>query len=686
MRKPILWGLAVVLLLPVALIALLLLLPASLLKGPASAALGKALGRDVEIAGDFEFSLFNPTRFEANGVRIADAAWRDRTTPLFATERVVLELDTGRLTDGVLAVRRLDFNAPELHLARDEAGKWNLPTTFGGGSSNGGKPASGWGLQVERVRVAGGGLTIDGPGRERPRRFDRIAFLAQAADGGALTFEGRAVGATGPATIEGRIDDVAAIKDGTASPVEADLKAPGGRARVEGRVGGEPVLDLRVEAETEAPADLARWAGDDVALPERLPRAATLTTDLKGDTTRFALDKLRLKTDELDVNGALDVALKGRPKVAGRLDLGEVAVGRVGPDTGEDSSGQDGWPEREIAWPVPLPLDLDVDLAFDRLTWRDVDLRDGAGHLFADDRAVRLRVGAIETFGGKVAGMMEAVREAKGPPSLRLELDGDDFEMGPIAAVVAPDLGLSGRGKGKLDLTASGASIADLVRNLNGDVRLVTDGVEAKNEDALGMVRQGLALLTGAPAALDPKGPPARVEIDVAVQDGVARSKTLRVDLIDLKIDGDATANLPERRIEARLTPITPEEGQSGQSNGANPLGGLLPGSLASLLAAEGGLMGAGLFDDVVLVADGPWQDIAYSVELDGKRSGDLRDSGTLEKLGGEIATKAQGRLGEGGRQQGAEGSTQQDDGAVEGAIEDAASQLLDRLLNGGKP
>ena len=480
MRKPILWGLAVLLLLPVALIALLLLLPASLLKGPASAALGKALGRDVEIAGDFEFSLFNPTRFEANGVRIADAAWRDRTTPLFATERVVLELDTGRLTDGVLAVRRLDFNAPELHLARNEEGKWNLPTTSGGGSSSdGGLPASGWGFQVERVRVAGGGLTIAGPDRERPRRFDQIAFLARAADGGALTFEGRAVGATGPATIEGRIDDVAAIKDGTASPVEADLKAPGGRARVEGRVGGEPVLDLRVEAETEAPADLARWAGDDVALPERLPRAATLTTDLKGDTTRFALDKLRLKTDELDVNGALDVALKGRPKVMGRLDLGEVAVKEVGPDTGKDSSKQDdgaGWPEREIAWPVPLPLDLDVDLAFDRLTWRDVDLRDGAGHLFADDRAVRLRVGAIGTFGGKVTGTMEAVREAKGPPVLRLELDGDDFEMGPIAAVVAPDLGLSGRGKGKLDLTTSGASIADLVRNLNGEARVVADG------------------------------------------------------------------------------------------------------------------------------------------------------------------------------------------------------------------
>ena len=199
-------------------------------------------------------------------------------------------------------------------------------------------------------------------------------------------------------------------------------------------------------------------------------------------------------------------------------------------------------------------------------------------------------------------------------------------------------------------------------------------------------MRQGLAFLTGAPAALDPKGPPARAEIDVAVRDGVARSKTLQVDLIDLKIDGEATANLPDRRIEARLTPTTPEEeGQSGQSNGANPLGGLLPGSLASLLAAEGGLMGTGLLDDVVLVADGPWQDIAYSVELDGKRSGDLRDPGTLKALSGEIATKAQGRLGERSRQQG-EGSTQQDDGAVEGAIEDAASGLLDGLLNGGKP
>ncbi|MCB1885844.1 MAG: AsmA family protein [Geminicoccaceae bacterium] len=693
MRKLLWWVLAAVLVLPAVLAFLLVLMPFTLLKWPAAAAIGAALDRKVTIGGPIDVDLFNPTRLVAEGVRVANADWAgDR--PFLALGKVALELDTAKLGDGVLVVRRLSLDAPELNLARNAAGAWNWPSVGGAEPTPTGDhppPASPskWRFLVERLDIAGGALTYDEPGRAQPRRFAPIDLdVRRVPDGEALDVKGRIVGATGPATIEGRVEDMAALEAGKGSPLRLRLEAPGGRLGVEGRIGGETPLDLRLAAHVDRPGTLARWAGDGVAMPREMPDAIDLKAGLIGDFGAVALRGLDLETGGLAVKGdlALDLDPAERPRVTGALDLGRIEALSDGAfatpgatPRGERPDAKEGWPTDPVDWPVPLPLDLDLNLVYARLGLGGIGIENGTGHLYADSLITRLEIAGADALGGGLDAEASLRREGAGPPKLGFVLDGKGLSLGPLLAALGAR-GLEGKVDLALDLAASGASIDEAVRGLNGTGRLRLE--EGRIADAAAF-DTALSLLAGETTRGDA---PIQAATGLGVENGVAHTDGLAGTFAGLDVAGEGTVDLPERRLALRLDPTT-SKGQSPPSvaGDGSPLGRLFGG---------GGILGLGLFKDVRLVVEGPWRDLACRVAVDGETSGDLRDpkaaaafaaglvardpvrrrlggtdrvGGALAKTLGEAAAK---RLGE-------------DLGKALGA---GAAPLVDRLLGSGRP
>ena len=648
MRKLLWWALAVVLVLPVVLACLLVIMPFTLLKWPAATAISAALDRKVTIEGPIDFDLFAPTRLAAAGVSVANADWAG-DQPFLAVGKVALELDTAKLGDGVLVVRQLSLEAPEINLTRNDAGDWNWPSL--------GKPRpeptdghprpeapSKWRFLVERLDVKGGSLTYKEPGNDRSRRFAPIDLdVARAKDGKALDVKGRVVGTTGPAGIEGRVDDMTALEAGESSPLRLSLKAPGGHLEVEGRIGGETPLDLRLAAHADEPGTLARWAGDAVAKPKEMLKAIDFKTGLVGDFKALALRDLDLKMGELAVKGDLALDITKRPRVTGALDLGrlELPASRASDaSSGAGGSGTSGsgtsWPTDSIDWPVPLPLDLDLNLAYARLGLGKFALNDGTGHLYGDSLITQLRLASADALGGALDVEASLRREGEGPPKLALVANGKGLGLGPLLAAFKSG-GLEGKADFALDVAATGASVDEVVRGLNGTARLETADARIGDPGAAGALGAALGLLGGSDDA------PIKLASGFGIENGVAHTDGLAGTLAGLAAKGDGMIDLPERRLDIRLDP-TPAKG--------SPLNGL---------------------DSVGLRVEGPWRDLAWRVAVDGATSGDLRDPKTA--AGFVAGLVAKGTLG-----QGAGGADGVGDALAKSLGGEAARQLGDHL------
>ncbi len=329
MRKILLTVLLIVVVLVVVAVALPFLLPRDMIKAQLEQRVSAALGRDFVVEGPLTFRPWRPFALSLADVRLANPVWAENPE-LARIALVDVEVDALAYLGGTVDIVRVVVDEPVLALEVDAEGvpSWRFEGS-GEAEEGGGDTGDGEGLDLPDIRIGEVALTdgavtyIDHRTGER-REFSGIRLGASTeAESGALLLDGAATSAGQEATLEGRVGDLAALLDGEPSSVNLELAAPGLGlvAGGEASPAGTAVLAVTLDM---APRTLLDWLGQPVELPAGRLESATFTVDLESAPDSLGLHALNLAVDELLVQGDLDLAFGDRPKLSGRLDLGDL--------------------------------------------------------------------------------------------------------------------------------------------------------------------------------------------------------------------------------------------------------------------------------------------------------------------------------------------------------------------------
>ncbi|AGH49847.1 AsmA protein [Sphingomonas sp. MM-1] len=368
-------------------------------------------GRDVRVAGDFQFyfNLIN-LKFVAEGLRIANPGWATRPT-LFEARRIDLDGATIAFLFGKRRINRLDLADGRLDLEWDAAGRRNS-WTFGD-PDRPGKPLD---LPViRRATVAGTRLRYSDPRMQlaADMRFETIRaadtrFAGDVRFSGEGRMRGHAFTLSGgllspnETVAGGRNRLVAAARSGrTALDVSGTLPAA---TRIEG-------ADLRLVARGPDLALLFDFLG--VAIPET--RAYRFTSHLTKDGEAWKFTSLAGRFGNSDLAGRMTITMPGgRLRIDAGLRSDAVDIIDVGPFIGYD-------PERLAAQGAKGAV-------------RRVN---GAPRLLPD---APLRIEAIRNFDAHVDYAVRAIRAPNLPISnvaLTLDLDRSLLKLSPLTMDVA---------------------------------------------------------------------------------------------------------------------------------------------------------------------------------------------------------------------------------------------------------
>lgn len=620
MRKILVAVLLVVVALVVVAVTLPFVLPRDMIKVELEKRVSAALGRDFVVEGPLTFRPWRPFALSLADVRLANPGWAENPD-LAQIALVDVDIDALAYLGGTLDIVRLAIEKPVLSLEVDPTGvpSWQLETAEkadgdGKGGGGGGLPE----IRIGEIALTDGAVTYLDHGTGERREFSDIALGARTDTAtGELVIDGGARSAGERATLQGRIGDLASLLAGEQSPVNLELAAPGLGAVADGEVSpdGKAVLAVSVDM---APRTLLDWLGQPVALPAGSLEVAKLTVDVETAPDGLGLRALSLEVDKLLVQGDLDLALGGRPRLSGRLDLGDLNLApylpaAAGPGAGTPAAEPpaappaepEGWSTEPFDLPLPLPLDLDLELVMSSLRETTLETGPGRFHVEAGTDRTSIEIAELALYGGSATG--GAALSSQAPLKVDARLDATGIELLPVLRGAAGVEYLEGTGNLKLAIEGQGDSVAALVESLAGDGALLVRDGAILGINIAATIRQVMTLGVESAAAQPQRTDFAEAGGTFTIEKGIVQNDDLSLRAPVLRIEGAGQVALPARTLDYRLTP-----------------------HVASTLEGQDASGSPNLQLGVPLVIEGPWASPSVRLDLGGALSGDITDPAAL--------------------------------------------------------
>ncbi|WP_029058637.1 AsmA family protein [Stappia stellulata] len=585
--------------------------PLALSEGGASAVDLTVSAADAQatIEGDLAPSAQSRLRVSANG---------DGLTDLFAGLRMPLARDPGpyalasdlsvsaeSLEIGTLSLRlaggeirgqgkvRLDAPAPEIDadLTLSDLGLSQVLTlagrseqargTLGGEialATRGRDTATLLGaLDVSgRLTLTGGGiddLPVPAPIGDDPaaRRIDDLAL--------ALDF----AGVDGPVALSGgfvwrgetfRVEGGATpslLMTGLPAPVKVEIAGSRASTGFEGALSPEGALDGGVFLETADLRALASWLGTPLPDGGGL-RAFSFSGDLEAasDLVRFSDAALRL--DDIEGRGRGEVSLGGaRPRVSATLALRRLgldpylgsasgsatagASGAAGPGAGAGAPVDAGWSRDPLDLAALKTVDAELDLSAETISASGIEIGRSRLQVALSDGRLTAELAEMALYEG--AGRATLVLDGSGSvPQVSVKGALENVSARPFLSALADFDWIQGRVAASMDLSAQGASQAELVEALAGQARF-----DFSNGAILGLnIPQMVRGLTVDTLLGWSENPAQKTDFSVlaasfAVDRGIATSSDLEMVGPLVRLTGAGTVDMPQKTLDWRLEP-----------------------------------------------------------------------------------------------------------------------------------
>ena len=621
----------------VAAIAFLLTIDVNDYRDDLAAGFKKFTGRDLSIGGEIDLSLsFNPA-VVVEDITVANTGWGSRPE-MVTVRRAEARVELIPLIRGEIRVTSLVLVEPDIFLEIDGNGdpNWIFGTSSpGDGVVNADQagtekpagredtgPITASGIPVfDHVEIRDGRLTFRNGRTGEVTRLDLTEAVVVAVSKTApVTIDVTGTWSQAPFSVSGSIEPLANIVSGQPLLLAGEFNAFGFNVGFLGGVAephGFNGLDLQIEAAGANLASLAPLAGP--GLPKLGP--VNLEAGIRGSVDELDIDNLRVTLASTDATGAMTLFRTGeRPRFTGTLtstslDLTELLSGL------EDGHGAVSGKGREtdmarhgrIFPDDPLPLaalaavDLDLDLFVNRLVATSFPLNEVKARILLDHGTMTVQPLTAIVAKSRINGRL---RLDAGPdvPSLDVAIEAPELDLGRLMQEADVSDLFEGKANIHAELSGTGQSIASLLSNLNGDVRLLAEDGRLKTQAFDAWVGGASAVLG---TLFSGKGQWTIVNCaasSITIEDGVATSQATLVDTEYATVVAVGKVDLANETLELVFEP----KPKSLTLNIAVPVH--VRGSLASptflpdpgvTLKKLGGLLGLAVFPPATIAGLG---------------------------------------------------------------------------------
>jgi len=428
-----------------------------------------------------------------------------------------------------------------VRLARSAGGRGNWIFEPGAAADDESQPR----FEVDWRRVVAEQAVVEFAAAGGPRRLQLDSVVLEGLTGRPLRLVAK--GKAGPRLdVQGEASSapLAELAGPEPWPFTARLASPQSKATISGTrettpVG--PVLRLRFEAGTTDLDEMGTLLG--AALP--VGGAAAVAGELEFAPGVTVLRKLDGRVGSVEVSGEVAVDSRGpRPRVSGRLAVPEVDVwdgAAAAPGDAAEAPTLAAvygvFRDAELHLARLAQVDADLEVAIGSLVDSPGEVREVSARLQVD--AGRLRVPFTATIGGAaIEGALSADATA-GVPGFGLHLAARDAEVGGLALLLFDLPYVAGTVRRfDADFTASGRTLAELVRDLEGRVGIEDARLSYGNYAGARPVDAHIAAA------------------DLAQPRGQTIVATMRGSLRGKGFEGSFSADTVERVLRERQTPF----------------------------------------------------------------------------------------------------------------------------------
>jgi uncharacterized protein involved in outer membrane biogenesis len=530
------------LLLGIAAIALVFFAPVGGFKGPLEAKVAAATGRAFQIEGPMRLTFTPDLGLDLGPVTLGAGQGAD-AAPLVTAKRAVLAVAFLPLLSGEARVTGLTLEGAEIVFQPGAPG-WTFPSAEGKGAAS---PfdALGFGnVRLRDSRIHLGETIIDA----------HDVLMRWPADGEALSLSGEIGFREQVFDIDAVIERRNALIGGGRVPMRIEFDSTLAQGSLDG------IADLSTSTfegglSLSAPSTRAVAAFFGTAIPgTRTFGELSLSAAIRALPGTVHLRDLKFALGERTGSGALAIRLVGsHPAFSGSLTIDRIVFGNwLGfgplPDAG-------GW--HDAAFDVSGLSGFDADLSVNarNADFAGMQMQNVALTLSAGAGRIWVRIDNAIAFAAILHGTLTADINS-GTPSIGLTLSGEGFDAQALFGAAFDAQGLTGRANLTLDLNAKGTTRKALIDSLSGSAGLVLidgalDGIDPALLARTAADEAGpLGLAEGAAFAFK------RLSGQFAIQNGRARSSTLRLVGNFIRVDAAGAFDLAARSLALRVMPV----------------------------------------------------------------------------------------------------------------------------------
>ena len=562
-----------------------LVVPTDSYKSRLIAAVKESTGRDLKIGGPISFSLLPQITLSAQDVSFANAPG-GISRDMVQLKSLALRLKLLPLLTGTVAVDSLVLVDPTvaLEIGKDGRPNWDIsqpgtvaasaqapaPTPEAGDGSGG--LAALARLRLGDIELQNGEISYTD--QRSQKRWDMSAInmtLSMAALDSPLAAQGSTVWNGEPVNLTIDIADPGALAAGKETDVTLKLASNPFDLDFTGDVTGGPAMTISggVDLETPSVRDLAKWAGTPISMAGSGLGPLSLRGKVEAAANNYAFTDAIIAIDAIKATGAVSVdTSNAKPYAKGNLvietlDLnpylapegsaapaGPAAANPPEPVAPSGNGAERSWSTAPIDLSALNLADADFDLSADAIRYRQISAGKSVLAVHLKGGVLNADLSQIVLYKGTGQGKV-TVDGAAATPAVSENFTLKDVDVGPLLQDAAGMDQLSGTGSLDMSVAGRGKSQRDLIGSLTGKGSLALDKGTLKGVDMLAVVKNAAASLAGGSSQTNFT----TLTATYTISSGILKNNDLKMNAPGLPVTGAGTVDLPQRRVNYKLTP-----------------------------------------------------------------------------------------------------------------------------------
>ncbi len=471
-----------------------LLLPKETVRTRIAEQISAWTGREVAVRGDPVISLFPNLTVAIDGVAIAGPATM-RDAELAQMQSLTASIRLLPLLIGEIEFAAFELNGARIRLVRDKADERNwlfdssvaaLQLAFLGDV-----PLGTFTLVDGRIdyedRLTGRRETLT----DVNIKLDWPSVSRALALNGMASWRGEAM------SIEADASDPVSFIKGRQTPFSARLEARPVSIDFDGTASGVKGTRLtgRLKLASASLRGFVGWLGDPLADGVSLAGLA-ISGDAAFDEDRLDVSQARVSLDGNSGTGGLRIRFGERPMITGTLAFQSLDLTAYLSDLGSLRASAD-WKSEVIDAGWLRRVDSDIRVSAEQVTAGRLSLGETAAAVLVEDGAMEIGIAQASFYGGALTGRL-SLSDRDGGAVVQAQLRANGFSLAKAGQMLDLDRRLSGQSSVAGDLSSSGATLGDLIANMDGTV---TIDATAGALPGFGLDALATSMRTGVPVA-----------------------------------------------------------------------------------------------------------------------------------------------------------------------------------------